>query len=192
MSDEKDQKTSKSMTLEDSNLWEAMTNDVEKLPGRAYVRGEKELLEGDDSPERSFLSGTETVVPPSSPEKSGTARQGQDLDGATQKRLRKGQIAIEGRLDLHGLNQDKAKIALIEFIKLSQKRGKRCVLVITGKGSRAAQSDDWWEGDPGVLKRRVPEWLSAAEMRPYVLQSHPAIPKDGGEGALYVYLRRNR
>lgn len=191
MSDDKDKKISKSISLEDSVLWESMTYDVHKLPGKAYVKGEKPEVDVDDTFEGLLLGGGE-IITPSKKVPSVRIARGQDLDARTDERLRKGQIPIEARLDLHGFRQDEAKSALVQFIQASQKSGKRCVLVITGKGSTRAQSDDWWGDNPGVLKRQVPEWLSAEHLRPYLLKFVPAQRKDGGEGALYVYLRRNR
>lgn len=93
-------------------------------------------------------------------------------------------MRIEGRLDLHGLIQDEAYAALNAFLVTAQNAGRRCVLVITGKGrSRASE---------GILRRRVPEWLGMHPLSDIVLRAIPAQPKDGGDGALYVLLRRDR
>ncbi len=106
------------------------------------------------------------------------------LDRRTAERLRRGKMKIDGRLDLHGLKQDEAHETLVRFLQNGYERGHRCVLVITGKGRSA--------GSEGVLKRRVPEWLTMAPLRDVILQTTPARPQDGGEGALYVLLRRRR
>ena len=104
------------------------------------------------------------------------------VDKRTAARLRRGQLPIEGRLDLHGLTQAEAHRELGDFLAAAQEDGRRCVLVITGKGGRAGAS--------GVLRAEVPEWLNGAEMRPHVLSFCHAAPRHGGLGALYVLLRR--
>jgi DNA-nicking Smr family endonuclease len=106
------------------------------------------------------------------------------VDRRTAEKLRKGKLGVEARLDLHGLMQDEAHRALERFIVRTHEQGLRSVLVITGKGGIG--------GARGVLKEAVPRWLNEAPMRPRVLSCSWAQPKDGGAGALYVLLRRQR
>lgn len=87
---------------------------------------------------------------------------------------------IGGRIDLHGLTQDRARAALEGFLRHSWDEGSRAVLVITGKGV---------QGD-GVLRRRVPDWLGAAHLSHIVAGISEAHRRHGGEGALYVALKR--
>jgi DNA-nicking Smr family endonuclease len=103
------------------------------------------------------------------------------VDRANAERLKRGQQRVEARLDLHGLSQDEAHRALFGFIRAGRAAGKRCVLVITGRGRLGG----------GVLKEAVPRWLDEAEFRPHLLAICAAQPRDGGTGALYVMLRRN-
>ena len=107
------------------------------------------------------------------------------VDKRTAVRLKRGQLAIEGRIDLHGMTQDKAHRALEGFLTASQAAGKRCVLVITGKGLRPT-------GETGVLRNLVPRWMNAPAIRGRVLGFSTAQPRDGGTGALYVLLKRKR
>ncbi len=107
------------------------------------------------------------------------------LDKRTAVRLKRGQLAIDGRIDLHGMTQDKAHRALEKFLTASQGAGKRCVLVITGKGLRPT-------GETGVLRNLVPRWMNAPAIRGRVLSFCTAQPRDGGTGALYVLLKRKR
>ena len=100
-------------------------------------------------------------------------------------RLKRGQLAIDGRIDLHGMTQDKAHRALEKFLTASQGAGQRCVLVITGKGLRPT-------GETGVLRNLVPRWMNAPAIRGRVLSFCTAQPRDGGTGALYVLLKRKR
>jgi DNA-nicking Smr family endonuclease len=108
-----------------------------------------------------------------------------DLDKRTGQKLVRGKMPLEGRLDLHGLTQDQAHGKLTRFIATSAEAGKRCVLVITGKGLKPT-------GETGVLRQAVPRWLNSSELRPLVLAIRYAQAKDGGEGALYVLLKRRR
>ena len=108
------------------------------------------------------------------------------------KRLERGELPIQGQLDLHGLNQADARQALFRFIQNAHASGKRCVLVITGKGSTQKTSENWLDREAGVLKRNTPGWLREGALADIVLTAVPAQIKHGGSGALYVYLRRNR
>jgi len=98
------------------------------------------------------------------------------LDRRSAQRLKRGQIAIEARLDLHCMTQDEAHRALDRFLAESVAAERRHLLVITGKS--------------GILKRVVPHWLDEAAARSRVLAFVEARPRDGGAGALYLRLRR--
>ncbi|MEY8803149.1 Smr/MutS family protein [Leisingera sp. XS_AS12] len=113
------------------------------------------------------------------------------MDGKAFRRMKRGKLRPEGKLDLHGMRIDAAHPALTRFILSSQGAGKRLVLVITGKGK------DRDEPGPmpvprGVLRHKVPQWLSLPPLAQAVLQVTPAHVSHGGSGAYYVYLRRNR
>lgn len=95
-------------------------------------------------------------------------------------RLRRGKVSIEGHIDLHGLCQEDAHHALSAFLAAAQANARRCVLVITGKGNRGS----------GVLRTMVPRWLNEAPNRQRVIAFSYAQPRDGGEGALYVVVRK--
>jgi len=119
------------------------------------------------------------------------------LDRKTAKALKKGERAPEARVDLHGMTLDRAHGALTRFILTEQARGTRCVLVITGKGGnyqgRAIGLGDGGYGDGrGALKRDVPRWLREPVLNGAVVGVYEAHRRHGGEGALYVYLRRSR
>jgi DNA-nicking Smr family endonuclease len=101
--------------------------------------------------------------------------------------LSRGRKQIEGRLDLHGMTQTRAHRALLSFLQRASSDGLTFVLVITGKG-RAAGLDF----ERGVLRRQVPEWLNLPEFRTLVVGFEEAHIGHGGEGALYVRVRRGR
>ena len=110
------------------------------------------------------------------------------LTRKAKKRIARGNHAIDGRLDLHGMTQAEAHDALFGFLRAKQTRGARVVLVITGKGARG--NDD--NGGRGVLKRMVPMWLGMPDFRGLIIGFESAAIGHGGEGALYVSLRRGR
>jgi DNA-nicking Smr family endonuclease len=106
------------------------------------------------------------------------------IDRASAERLKRGLHQIDGRLDLHGMTQAEAHRALAGFIHKSRDAGRRCILVITGRG--------FGPTGPGILKLAVPRWLEEAGLRRHILAIAPAQPRDGGAGALYLLLRRHR
>jgi DNA-nicking Smr family endonuclease len=103
------------------------------------------------------------------------------------QRLARGYTAVDARIDLHGMTQTEAYGALRRLLHRSQANGGKFVLVITGKGVRDAS-----RGGSGVLRRQVPMWLALPEFRRYVLGFDVADLGHGGEGALYVRVRKAR
>jgi DNA-nicking Smr family endonuclease len=110
------------------------------------------------------------------------------FDRRLKQRLARGTESIDARIDLHGRTQSEAHAALISFLRKAQSDGAKFVLVITGKGGGAR--DDWSER--GVLKRQVPQWLKLPEFRGYVVGFEDAHIGHGGQGALYVRIKRPR
>jgi DNA-nicking Smr family endonuclease len=102
------------------------------------------------------------------------------------QRVARGRDAIDARIDLHGLTQAQAHTALLRFLHRAQADDARIVLIVTGKGASAGA------GERGVLKRQVPMWLRLPEFRPFIVGFEGAHIGHGGEGALYVRLRRAR
>jgi DNA-nicking Smr family endonuclease len=116
------------------------------------------------------------------------------LERRKARKLSSGRIEIEGRIDLHGMRQGEAHDALRRFLKRSYAEGRRWVLVITGKGALARTAQDERlerEGiERGVLRRNVPRWLGEPELAGMVIGFTAAAIRHGGEGALYVHLRK--
>jgi len=139
-------------------------------------------------------------TPPASPARANaTAPPITPLARREARRIARDPDQIDARLDLHGMRQREAYPALKGFLRASQARGHVLVLVITGKGgARETTRADYeaWETTPfyeaprGVLRRLVPEWLAKPEFRDVVASMSPAHQRDGGEGALYIRLRR--
>ena len=106
----------------------------------------------------------------------------------TKQKLARGTEPIDARIDLHGLTQSEAHHALLRFLRRARDDGHKFALVITGKGRVRFDA----EREAGVLRREVPRWLRLKEFRDYVVGYEPAHVAHGGEGAIYVRLRRAR
>jgi DNA-nicking Smr family endonuclease len=111
------------------------------------------------------------------------------VDTRTVERLRRGRLAIEATIDLHGMTQAEAHAALDGFLAAAQARGQRCLLIITGKGTLR---EDIGMPRHGVLRQQVPRWLNQRPNRDRVLAFAGAQQRHGGAGALYVLLKRRR
>ncbi|PWC32240.1 Smr/MutS family protein [Azospirillum sp. TSO35-2] len=180
-------------TPDERRLWRIAMRDAEPLPGRqAELEPEPQPLMTElmDEPVATSL------VPPPSPRRSSSPGGGgrpplppltpgstANIDRRTGDRFRRGELSIDGRIDLHGMTQAQAHHALAGFVHRAWNEGRRCVLVITGKGSF---------GSLGILRQATPRWLADPALRPMVLAIQPAQPKDGGDGALYVLIKRRR
>ena len=110
------------------------------------------------------------------------------FDRRLKQRLARGREAIDGTIDLHGLTQAQAHAALVRFLRAARAGDARMVLVITGKGAR----NEDFAAERGVLRRQVPLWLNSNELRDYVIGFDAAHAAHGGDGALYVRVRRKR
>jgi len=183
-------------------LWRAAMRDVEPLPGHALPPEPKPvalepIVEKQPAPAKAVPIPRGKPVPTPTELPSLTYARTPGLDRRTSERLKRGQLPIEARLDLHGMTQDQARRSLDAFITHAHDRGLRAVLIITGKGlkPRASDAGPWdmsREPEPGVLKAQTPRWLNEAPNRARVLAFTPAQPRDGGSGALYVLIRRHR
>jgi DNA-nicking Smr family endonuclease len=107
------------------------------------------------------------------------------LEERTRRRLSRGLLPIDDRIDLHGMRQDRAHSSLTGFLRRAQVRGNRIVLVVTGKGTAG-------DGGRGVLREMVPRWLTEPDLRDLVVGFEEAGRRHGGAGALYVRIRRRR
>ncbi|HYG89002.1 MAG TPA: Smr/MutS family protein [Azospirillum sp.] len=184
------------VTPEERALWATAMRDAVPLPGRSLAEA-MTSAPPEPPPEPVEVQPAEAPAPPP----AGPARASKrsyvhvappplepgyhpNVDGRTADRLRRGKLEIDGRIDLHGMTQAQAHTALASFIHRAWHEGRRCVLVITGKGTFSAEG--------GVLRRSVPRWLADAPLRSMVLAVQHAQPKDGGDGALYVLIKRRR
>ncbi|WP_168190192.1 Smr/MutS family protein [Luteithermobacter gelatinilyticus] len=113
-----------------------------------------------------------------------------------QQKLRRGKVAIEGKIDLHGMTQERAFQALRTYIERAQAQGKRVILVVTGKGGPKQDLEGYalrdFDRRRGILREQVPKWLASGELRQRIISWYTAGRQHGGEGALYVVLKRRR
>ncbi len=112
------------------------------------------------------------------------------IDRNNAEKFIKGQYKIDARLDLHGQTEKQAFLSVEEFIRNSYINNYRCVLIITGKGIK--KNNDVWYENKGIIKEALPSWLNHPDIRPFILSIAYAKQADGGSGALYVLLKRQR
>lgn len=181
------------MKPEDEDLWAFATRDVE--PMKARPPKTEAGAQNTPAPKRPVVRAQPNSPRPApAPEVKADLGPGSGLDGRTTQRLKRGQLKIDGKIDLHGMTQAQAHAALDSFIARGYAQGKRCVLVVTGKGGKTTEDPNniFVERRTGVLRSMVPQWLNAGSNRARVLSIMPAQTRHGGDGALYVLLRRKR
>ena len=166
-------------------LWKGVTRSIAPLRRIAKAELEDALPLAAPPPKPRIKPAPGRAAPPPTPKPAVPPLA--PLTRKTKKRIARGTHSIDGRLDLHGMTQAEAHDALFGFLRARQARGSKMVLVITGKGARG--SDD--TGGRGVLKRMVPLWLGLPEFRSLVIGFEGAAIGHGGEGALYVNLRKS-
>ena len=170
------------LTREERELWEKLRRSVRPLRPKPEALLSKPHA-ADPEAARPRVAGkppkTIAAPPPAKPAAPPLVR----LEERTRRRLARGLTEIDGRIDLHGMRQERAYSALIGFLRHSQLRGSKLVLVITRKGR---ESDDI----RGVLRHAVPAWLARPDFRNLVVGFEEAGRRHGGAGALYVRLRR--
>ncbi len=174
------------LSEEERQLWEKVAQSAEPLEPRRAVKTAPPAVKAAAKPEPP----SPVRVPAAKPPKPTTPAPG-TIDQRTRTRLSRGSLDVDGRLDLHGLTQSAAHVRLRRFLEDGHAHGARLVLIITGKGGRAAESE-FGHGERGVLRRAVPLWLASAEMRHLVAGFDEAGRRHGGSGALYVHIRRKR
>lgn len=179
------------LSYEERVLWSTITKSMKPLrPDDAAAPADDEIAAPPPPQPRASVKvrpSEPKAVVPSPPKPAPIAP---PLTRRAKRSLARGKQDIDARLDLHGLTQSEAHHVLLRFLRTASTRDARLVLVITGKGAaRAAHFDDSGR-ERGVLRRQVPQWLSLPEFREYVIGFEDAHIAHGGEGALYVRVRR--
>ncbi len=190
--DRKDGKRPRRLTAEDAELWDRVARTAKPLKRRRAetTPARESRREPEPETERPQQRRPRREPAPRAPRLPPLAR----FDAREARQLAGGKLRIEARVDLHGLTQHEAHAKLRSFLAQAQAKGRRHVLVITGKGTpRREDEQPFWEArDRGVLRRLVPQWLAEPELRAVVVGFTTAPARHGGEGALYVRLRRSR
>ncbi len=195
------------LTPDEEALWEHVIEHVHPLR-----RGVASRVT--DAPANEPIADAPRIAPPEPPVSATQTPRWQKLTGTNTprptksvtsalptfdrkqiKRIATGRVEIEGRIDLHGLCESEAHLRLRGYLRQAQAHGKRTILVITGKGrdddDAFAPFDFGMDRAPrGVLKRNVPRWLAEPDMAGLVVSYTTAHTRHGGEGALYVHLRK--
>ncbi len=169
------------LSAEERALWAHVAQSIRPLPGRTMPK-----LEPIAVPQSGVKLESFSISAAFEPAQKPGIKPLVPLERRMRQRVSRGQSPIDGVLDLHGMRQDEAHRALLNFIHRKVHDGAVVVMVITGKGGMAR------DGEKGVLKRLVPHWLSDPGQRRYVLGFEDAAQHHGGTGALYVRLRRLR
>ena len=182
----------KILSEEDKVLWKRVTSTIDAMHDRSNLLGANKKVENSELhniftsllatkkkiPTEIFKKAlVHSVVPPRT---QLVPSHNQAIDRKSRKKIIKGRMPIEARIDLHGMNQNSAISKLRNFLLQAQSNDFRLVLVITGKG----------EAGHGILRRQVPNWLTNSDMMNVVSGFQEAHISHGGSGALYVRLKR--
>ncbi len=177
---------------DDRILWEKVTQGIRRINPKPAFQTPKQRGASKTGPQKTSLTGRSQSVQTgqakakTSPDKKMPAdfRLGETsgIDRTSARRMQRGQVPIEDRLDLHGLSQEQAQKEVKAFIGSAVQKNFRHVLIITGKG----------RDGHGILREKVPEWLKDAPLCYHLNAISYAQPKDGGTGALYIRLKRQR
>jgi DNA-nicking Smr family endonuclease len=190
----RDGKKRRGLTYEDRVLWTTVAKSIKPLRDEAKnvaaadTDAEADVPKPPGKQPPKFIkpakvqrasapaAAAKPVAPPMQPKMEPLTRR-------MKSRVAKGKHAIDARIDLHGFTQHEAHAVLLRFLRTASARDARLVLVITGKGRG---------GEIGVLRRQVPHWLGLPEFRDVVIGFEDAHIAHGGEGALYIRVRRSR
>jgi len=160
------------LTADDTAIWQRVARTVTPSPHRAQKKSQatptRQLKE-----KGPFMR----VTPKRAVQKTETPRA---LEPSADKRVRRGRIQIDRRIDLHDMTRDQARPALFKLVRNAYAKDARCLLVITGKGLRLN----------GVLRQNFPNWINSSEIRPMIASYAQAHIRHGGTGAWYVFLKR--
>ncbi|AYG57402.1 Smr/MutS family protein [Rhizobium jaguaris] len=177
------------LSTDERILWGKVAKSTRPMPGRlADIEAFDEVLAAEAraeetaraEKEKASAASVDPQIPPPPAKQSSGAHH--PLERPVKRKIAKGRLALEARIDLHGLIQSEAHAMLLDFLLRAHQRGLRHVLVITGKGSSM--------GSEGALKRAVPMWFSKPEFRFLISSYETAAQHHGGDGALYIRLSR--
>jgi DNA-nicking Smr family endonuclease len=181
----------RALSEEERALWESVARQTKPLRKKARAAKALAASHGAETPPVAMSAAAKShpaarIPPVTKPNRPQAAPPLAPLGRRERSQLSRGRKEIDARLDLHGMTQTRAHRALSGFLQQAHSNGLTFVLVITGKGKIGAESER------GVLRRQVPQWLSLPEFRSLVVGFEEAHVGHGGEGALYVRIRRSK
>jgi len=201
--------TRRVLSPDEAALWRRIARNakpLEKGPATPQAAPDIERAQPPRQAEKTARTSTAPTAQSGKPAQAQRAAPAPpSLDAATARRVRRGRMEVDGKIDLHGMRQAQAHAALERYVARARERGHRCILVITGKGLRTTQTQtqwgrdvswdtscdaDWSVEEPGVLRRKLPLWLGMEPLRSAVFAMEEAHPRHGGSGAFYLFLRR--
>lgn len=192
------------LTPEDLSVWKQVAQTTTPIePGSRNIVGPTvpKAVETPQIPRPVLKPGTKKPKPSKTPAISydlavdpmaALLQQPPKMDRRKHEKMRRGKLSPDARIDLHGMIATRAHSTLTSFMLSAYARGDRLILVITGKGKAPEIHHGAMSPHRGVLRQSVPQWLALPPLAPLVLQITPASARHGGQGAYYVYLRRNR
>ena len=174
----------RTLTRDDRRLWSRVERTLDKVTAKAAAPEPEAPAAPEPKSPPKFVKPTKAAPPPATavqkPRPVPHAAP-HELEPRRHRRLARERDPIDARIDLHGHGRFQAQDALTSFLLGAHARGYRAVLVVTGKGSR---------GGTGIIRASVAEWVAQPPLRAIVAGVSPAHRRHGGEGAVYVTLRR--
>jgi len=170
------------LSAEEEALWNGYARSIKPLRKAAATAAEADTHKA--AVPRRIVSSPPTAPAVKRPQPLAS------FDRRSRQRLARGRDSIDDRIDLHGMTQQQAHAALARFLRRAHASGARVVLVVTGKGLASGSHGE--SAERGVLRRQVPLWLALPEFRLLIVGFDEAHGSHGGQGALYVRLRRAR
>lgn len=176
------------LSTEEIELWLSVAETIARRPGATlpHLAPAAAVETLPNGPEAARIAPS---APPAMPPAASVTRaptRPAPLERRLRQRLARGQAAPDAAIDLHGMSRQEAFVALRSFLLRAQQDGAKLVLVVTGKGERGRELD----GEPGILRKNVPQWLHGPDYRALVVGFEEASRSHGGTGALYVRVRR--
>jgi DNA-nicking Smr family endonuclease len=174
----------RTLTRDDRRLWSRVERTLDKVTVKAAAPEPEALASQEPKSPPKFVKPPKPPPPPAPVEKPRPVPHAapHELEPRRHRRLARERDPIDAKIDLHGHGRFQAQDALTSFLLGAHTRGYRAVLVVTGKGSRS--------GGVGVIRASVAEWVAQPPLRAIVAGVSPAHRRHGGEGAVYVTLRR--
>lgn len=176
----------KNLTVEEIKLWKKYVQNISTIENSVSALPSNKI-------ETTDKSGLKNIKFNAKKKSSNHVTPGSiRIDKKIHTKLKNGVLRPERTLDLHGLTYDNAYAKVVKFVNTGYQDGKRLLLVITGKGKSHAKKENFsFESNCGVLRKAFPNWLRSDKLKDLILNVSQAHAFHGGEGAYYVYLRKN-